>query len=573
MVTPTKSIMTAGGQALPFSLSLVVGAEGHSQYRVLIQSLEENPYRIMESLVEIEEQKDLVIEFEGASGICIEVLWDSGNDHAADQEERIFTLSSQEPYKVLFMNSSDMNQQEEGYRWSCGIYHFQVLYGQTLYHGAFKVNPKNLDNKQYEKMHQMINEHVSGLGYDYLHARSSISCINSRLLKVKVFCGWYGGIEKDLLGYLREIQTSSMYSLGKTYAVEDHPGHLDSRSIRWENGQKGAFFKGTKYLNRKFGPDHDVEENRLVKYRIHRFLAVLKEMRALASSSSGSPISSPNAAKLEEQLSRFQRNLQLIYHTGFWRDIRLTSPQKVYVKRQTSYQRCHELWMEGARIWKRAHDQRVLAPIYKPTAVLYEYYVFFGLLQILEEMGFSTGEETLSQQLESSFFEAGLKPGTTITLYMHGQKIKVIYDQEICYGAEEALETGSHFYSFRPKRRPDIRVDLYERNGGIWRYHSSVILEIKYSPLSNIYRPYKMTTAMEQMEDYRSFKYAYGRDDYHYAPIRDVFCIYPGNDIKPVLYSSPAGIYVQVAPVKGGTDPAGFHGKQELKKLLSAWLL
>ena len=81
-----------------------------------------------------------------------------------------------------------------------------------------------------------------------------------------------------------------------------------------------------------------------------------------------------------------------------------------------------------------------------------------------------------------------------------------------------------------------------------------------------------MANAMEQMEDYRMIKYVSKNGAFRFSPIKEVFCIYPGNAYRPILSAMSCGYYLQIAPDSKEEDPDLFRGRAELKKIILDWL-
>jgi len=95
-----------------------------------------------------------------------------------------------------------------------------------------------------------------------------------------------------------------------------------------------------------------------------------------------------------------------------------------------------------------------------------------------------------------------------------------------------------------------MRVDLYRLKDGQWHYDSSIILEVKYRPLRNIINLDRQgdTQAMEQLNSYRSIGYKYPGGGYNYTPVKMIFCVYPGDNNKDILFPMRYGFMLQFYP-------------------------
>lgn len=104
---------------------------------------------------------------------------------------------------------------------------------------------------------------------------------------------------------------------------------------------------------------------------------------------------------------------------------------------------------------------------------------------------------------------------------------------------KDAEETRRYFFTKKPNRKPDIRLDSYLLSNDTqeWEYHSSIVVEVKYSPLSNIYSENTETKAMAQMESYldiRRLNIINGKRDeiepFNFHPVKFVLCLYAGKN-------------------------------------------
>ncbi len=547
---------------LPFMLSLTIGV-GFNQKKERITGLTRNPQRILECVTEIEELKNLSITMMSESAADVEIIWNKVYKHNDADVEASFTLRN-DITKVLYEHGKE---KDEDYPWSCGVYHFEVIYKGHSYYGAFKIMPKNLDDGQYEKMHEMINSHLKGLGMNHVvYDRKPFEESIQMRMRAEAYASWFCAVAGKLLSNLRAIEQDSLLSLKRGYKPERKEGVTDSRSIRWTYTTKGIALGETYSYNRKTGIFHDTEENRLVKSLLRKMIQQLGgTVTAMI------PDEKSSQGQQEERIRDAQRVKALLF-SPFWRDVQDGPAGGMPGSMRGNYSVFHHLFREGAEVLKRFEGE-LAVPVHKPTSVLYEYYVFFGLYSIMQEIGFRTGEYSLYEQLYQSFYKEGLKPGTKITLYGREVRIDLVYDEEIASSPEKAAEQSGGFYSFRPKRRPDIRADFYRHTaeGGL-QYLSSCIFEVKYSPFSNIYRSTGMANAMEQMEDYRMIKYVSKNGAFRFSPIKEVFCIYPGNAYRPILSAMSCGYYLQIAPDAKEEDPDLFRGRAELKKIIVDWL-
>ena len=91
---------------------------------------------------------------------------------------------------------------------------------------------------------------------------------------------------------------------------------------------------------------------------------------------------------------------------------------------------------------------------------MYEYYAFFIVISILEQIGFE--DRILSvKQYKNIFYLDGLQDGTTVILHRDDIKVHVAFNDLIETHPLIALSKGSDFYNGEDTKKPDIRLDCY----------------------------------------------------------------------------------------------------------------
>jgi hypothetical protein len=148
-------------------------------------------------------------------------------------------------------------------------------------------------------------------------------------------------------------------------------------------------------------------------------------------------------------------------------------------------------------------------------------------------------------------------------------KLKLIYNEIIEGSPQVALLKGSHFFSGDESKKPDVRLDLYNRKTG--EFCCAILFEVKYSPMFNIYQPVGNTKAMEQMYKYWGLKYVEridGKLRYHRKPIQEVICLYPGSSIHRKIIEAGCGTYIQYFPKKNSQQHYEINGEKEILTIL-----
>ena len=91
------------------------------------------------------------------------------------------------------------------------------------------------------------------------------------------------------------------------------------------------------------------------------------------------------------------------------------------------------------------------------------------MAQALQSLGFQPVSGSLSAELLRSGASSGeLRSGTSVVLEHPNRACRIVitYDEQVALQEHVALEEGYPFYSAENNRRPDIRLDMYERADG-----------------------------------------------------------------------------------------------------------
>lgn len=603
-------------QIFPFRLYLLIGNN-----KKAIHHLVSDLKNVLECEYEIEEYKTLAIAMDSEdNGIEIEVIW---NKVFSDEEKDFcdqFVLNNQINKKVLYDESG-----EAIYPWRCGTYIFEVRYQSKSFYGAFSIKPKNITVNQFKKIHQLLNEKIQGITEDLMNfsrgfgAKSFLE--NSHFA---TFYKWYEKVEKRLLATLENIQKESESNVVHDYMIENIPKHIDSNSIKWQNSPKGFLFKQTKYLNRKYFITTDTANNRMIKAKIidlqkrlergkielNQYLSKQREMieetkydlikikeelentlytKAITISSKKKMESTchqlekrlekyveevKQLSKIIDEVKKSRNRLQAVLEKPFWKSVHPNQMKQKTNIRKRSYLLFDKIWKQLNYQPNVHQTEEWLLPVYKPTYVLYEYFVYFVVIECLQSLNFHfpSGFD-LNDQLQFSLYKDGLADGTAISLNSVNGRcfIEVIYNDEMELNSKLAIEKNKHFFSTKFRKKPDIKIDLYEICDRQKVYHSSFVLEVKYRPLFNIYQENGSTSTMEQMDEYRGIKYTDSLGNIKHNIIDEVVCVYPGSDLNKRLFNTDYGYFLELYPDdQEGSDI--LVGENELRELLAKWI-
>ncbi|TXK82573.1 hypothetical protein [Paenibacillus sp. N3.4] len=586
---------------LPFLLTLWEG-EGSSVRRIPLDNLTMQPTHV--SPVQMTENLQLSVEFT----VCEEeaeviFLWDHLIDRNETATEQPIILSSDYKKHVLTRGF-------EEYPWRCGLYQYRVIYQGITYYGTFEIVPRNVTEEQMESIHFTLNQTLEGLVQDYLKMKRAVADPGEleQYASWRYFT-WYKGVEKQLLQAMKAIELNYEVELKQSYVIESIERRQTLKSVRWSAWGNGARYEGVKTLNRRMELHADSEANRLIKHWVRSLLDTMgriivtlqtdydilslqydrleskieleemniQELRQrkvvsrdhLDQTSKMIYGNKQNLIKIAKQLTELQKfeqqcqtnqgTLRKTIHSIFWRDVQDQAPRRLLLGQHHAYSVIYEIW-KGSTSWNKVNRNEpkdLLVPVIKPTSLLYEYYVLFKTIESFRCLGYEPHQDTITEQLQKSFYLGGLQEGTTVRLKKDSSIIVITYDQQVEHVEQIALENQTHFFSPEANRRPDIRIDLYTEpsESSASEFLSSFILEVKYRPIWNIYSDIGYTEAMLQMSKYFMFRYVRlekGIKKYERTPVHNVICIYPGDEQREPLVETGCGSFLQLYPGKQG---------------------
>lgn len=606
--TETAGIyVVSNGEKLPFILKLKFfnSYTNHHKYTIMHELVHAFPY-LRDVVYTIEEYSSFSIQLETEIDCEIVVKWSSIQSNLDTESFQIFKLTNDNPEHVIYQFHPN-----EPFPWSVDYYHFEVYYNQRKYYGTFYVSPKNVEEDELEWMRELINEKLSGLVVDYMRYKKSWNNIDS--IKETSFWylwEWYKTNEMKLLSHLVMIENHSIKAISKTYKVQETARKLDNQSIRWANTPKGLIHNQSKFLNRRTLYINDSEENFNAKrfiIRIQQRLNVIHQMvtkiveelalrqqmineeivknekhleRVSKNNKSTESIKTryrrlvfhkrreliktqeqyENYEKMDYQIRKNLNTLKTVLSNDFWSSISNKRSQRLMLGSHPSYKMLYKIYKEMEQMISQEATKPLQLPVFKKTEVLYEYFVYFSLIDLFIQRGFKAKDELLSQQLTTSFYQEGLEDMTTVELYFEEYFICLVFNEELLTDETEALSRPGHFYTNQVKRKPDIRLDYYKLDQDEPIFQSSVIVEVKYRPLRNIFLPNSVTEVMEQMEQYLSIRRLNmigdklnERDPYNRHPIKLALCLYAGeNHLKSNFVRATCGTFIQYLPEADG---------------------
>lgn len=602
---------------LPFRLIVLEGSQDKSKQ---LSSLTRNPHRFADHVVKVTEflPLELRIASEQDDIKLVFVLEDEELDDDMVDDGGIL-LSSGQPL-VLYRQGDDT-----AYPWRCGRYRFRLRFGDETYYGGLEIAPKNVDIAELNSMHELIEKHVRGLTYDYFHSNFQEGSGHPLFKWHKDFFEWYRRNEKTLLSVLKKIEYEHDWGLVTVYVEETRQSKPDLHSTRWTMTHKGFASHGKKFLNRRMIVTNDILVNRYIKWRVRKLEKQLVEARDFFTKidvefQKNEQERSEKILQLEEQLKKYcydprvyrkylfelkgqlemlqkqcqesgeqrakiLKNLQGInffllrlrgvLSSPFWQAIQEEPVTAKLVFRNPSYIVVDQILRESEqRVEQPKEGFQKFFPAQRPTSLLYEYYVYFMLVEIAKELGWKVTK--IPPLTEQVIVYEGLPDGYTICLRNGDEELRLVFNEEVYYGGNQPFINKGYFYTTGSNRKPDIRIERHRLTlSAPQQFQEAWIIEAKYRPLRNIYSEMVITSTEGQLCSYKNFGYTWKSENGQAFPressvVKKVICVYPGSkeEHEQALFLTNNGVnYLQLCP-QGDTA----RGKDELLNMMKEWL-
>ncbi|MFD0771595.1 hypothetical protein ACFQZ1_22940 [Bacillus sp. CGMCC 1.60114] len=597
------------GERLPFVLKIIVGAEEKGEH-IVLNKLCTSPFTISSCVYKIQELKPLRLHIQSQKSIKITFIWNKVYEGQKQHMEWKYELHERQRTVLLY----EHGKTDYLYPWRCGVYHFEVQVEEELFYGAFQIVPKNFFDDQLE----LIQEYVKSVLGEIILDRGYYK---------KTFVTFTDIEDYSYMRMLRMLP-QKMKKVKQLYYEVQQKTNFEQEYI-WEMRERKPTRKSiitrekkpyAKWYNRCFREKKHCKENGYVKYKTKQFYNKLLEIDSFLRETIQKLESAQQTRREEKKavhtiLQTIERNgsvterdkqkyrnihllkdtdlrkmamkiqeykvlytilqstltyFSYLLYTPFWRGVREEVTLTTHSLPPIYHQLLHQLEFSP----HRNELETSFLFVYKPTFLMYEYYAYFTVIAILQEIGF-IDYLSIAEQVQSYFYLDGLQDGTTIVLDNKDLQLHVAFNDLIETHPLIALSKNSHFYNGEDTKKPDIRIDCYKRGETGYEYQSSIIIEVKYSPMYNIFQPVGNTKATEQMYKYWSIKYVEeqnGKRLFHRRAIYEVICVYPGSNMHAKKIEAGCGVFVQLYPYKTKKGEEKLAGKKELLNIFRHWL-
>ncbi|MED3533965.1 hypothetical protein P4493_23565, partial [Bacillus thuringiensis] len=416
----TKIVDT--NETLPFVLKLIIGNEGKGDY-ILLNRLCTSTTALVQCIYKVQELKPIRLQYNYEIPMNITFIWNKVYEGQKNMKEAQYEINEKKQRVLIY----EHGKTEFFYPWRCGLYHFEVRIEDTTYYGAFQIVPKNFFDDQFEMIQDyvksILNELILDRGY-YKKTFSALSDIE----------------DSSYLVLLRKLPQKMKMIKQIFKKIESSSKFINA--YKWEGKERKPTRRGTivaerkpyaKHYNRKFMEQKNSKENAFLKYKAMQFYHYLIEAKSFLRQTieilerekkkkseefqavktiiqtierNGSVtdrekqkyknIHLLKEADLRKSSMKIQeykilahivhenvQYFQMLMHSSFWMEVTETSNMNLHDLPIPHQQLLHHL-----EVLPQYTDQSPsLLFVYKPTFLVYEYYAFFIVISILEQIG------------------------------------------------------------------------------------------------------------------------------------------------------------------------------------------
>ncbi|GEK58153.1 hypothetical protein CHL76_09500 [Marinococcus halophilus] len=512
---------------------------------------------------------------------------------------------------------------QEEFPWRMGVYFLEVNYKGKIYKGGIYVLPLHLDKNQVESVHQYLDQQVKDIIYDFVFSNQSLLREESADLPQY----WY----YDYTRYLKKHYANFSYSITKilklphnqivtNYSPSLNAMKMDHRSIRWANTTKGLAKNASStqqpyYLNKRKKLEYNTKYNQWLNHILlswkndineverlvnNDYKQVQKKLKSIeediiqykqrikslesrqdAGENAKRDVKSKEKmaqkdlrqAKSQSQnlmdflnvLKRWKYRINYSLRTPLLEQVERTFRKPILKKR--TYVAIDQIFHNAKKLKKEDGEVKTFSPILKQTWQIYEYFCLFKALNILEKQGYTT-VQGLDENILNVYLEDRIPEGTQFILRKNNREIHVWYDHYHANSVEEANENDELFYTLNSKKKPDIKIDFFEKEHDKLTLRHCVVLDAKFSKFHNIFKKNYVNKTTEQLASYYSF--FYNGTERRGTCVDQVVCLYAGVGVKDVQIEKQPITYLKFFPQE--EDFSQTIGENELNQLLREYL-
>lgn len=543
-------------------------------------------------------------------------------DSSDIQKEFVYPLALEPTLNWMHKQSN-----EDTFPWRMGTYFIHVYYKGQTYTTGFFVKPLYLSTVQVHSVHNYLESKIEGIIYDLIYSNESFTDQEEKILS-----NWYYDYARYIIDhkesiyyFLLSIENQPLSNIISCNEVSLTPGRADKRSFKWSTTNKGLSKNSgsgelTYYYNRIKKVDYNHSANRWIKNvlsnwssDIHHVIetisnshaAVQKNLHSLRQKfvslnarkeylNTRREVSKTTKIDIWSQISILEKDIQrhveistqqqdwitemrsifsrMIYllNNSFLKDIERGKIKPIL--KNYNYYQLNSIYDKSKLIQQDEGDNKRYIKILKPFWQIYEYYCLFTVIDSLNRIGFR-----INKGFEPNFVELYhqnlIPPETFFELESDKAVIHCWYDKY--HGDKFAAEQkGDLFFAGQEKKRPDIKLDLYEKQeNGELLFRSSLIFDAKFRKLANMHNNDYATTTYQQLTSYYSFFYLGKNKKSKWHPVvHQVICLYGSEKEAEVRKVVEPIMYIKLFPEIKETGEIETKGEKEVLEDLHYWL-
>lgn len=474
-----------------------------------------------------------------------------------DGDGKIY-LEPSEEIRILFQNYNTH------YPLIPGFYPIKVVAFGEHFFSTMQIEPKQITRAQWEYMKDELEKELKGLAQDFIRNRFGLGCSNVQAIPVKLLYQFellLKNYNKVMIS-LNDIDLKPRYNLKKEYKLTwlSRAKYIDEQSLRYQLTHPDK----KEIIQTSFNKvDYDLLENRWLKMILINFIQLLNHFIEAVDSSI---IEFEEECKKMEKYLKSQRNTQIKYYEKK-KTIHILNKyrEKGRLMKKNFERFCQSNWVKQVSKFKGNSFSNILnldsryrliyqlyrkivsgqfhisiessfTSQWKKTDLLYEIWGYMHICKTLMNIGFKPMQGWIFSYTKN-FFVPTLKPGTIVKFEKGDLTLNLVYNQAIPKKEEKTDLENIPLFSIGNHNCPDGRMDVYKE--GV--YIGSLIFDLKYRQLDNIWNRKNDPKLIEQLTDYKMkilSPYIYGElvptqmKYRRYNPVSVVWGLYPSRDLS-----------------------------------------
>jgi hypothetical protein len=617
---------------LPFELNFLLPFNRHLNITTFWTQLSEGR---KENFLEIHENVALRLQFSEQQNNQIgqiEIETSQYNEYG-DMEPIVIQLNSEFPYDLYKNRWSDNNRgtdPEEVYPWSMGYYLIRIVYNGEEFFSGIQVVPNNMSSNQVKRLQTYLESKVENICHDLIFSQKGFTEELNEIPDYMNYILFLFDYRLEIMSLIHKIQKNPYDEMKTAYQVSPKGGKQTAVSDRWNHTSKGMAYNGgfipqpfsliakknlnlnnrmnqwIKHIMLQWRQDidrvsilvHDDLERLLQQEEQQRFLLVAaqteldriqseRDMLYVQQKQYKSAFLSAEARlkKIMQETEICRRRAKVLDSLSSMLSFVLVQPAfediarpigKPVLKNQT-YFRLDQLYENNRLIKKQEGDRRRYKPVLKRTWKLYEYFVLMQVIDVIRLKNFHFIGGFGQNELES-YLEQGISEGSRFVLESERMVIHVWYDKLLPLTIEDAQRIGEEFYLPTDHRKPDIRLDFYNKlNDKNIQLTGCFVIEVKDSKLRNLYSR-NFNRIRSQLSAYQTIYYCgpntNGNLELKMAPIvKRVYCIHAGEGEggNAIALRFPHS-FLRLCPIMNEKNDISVFGLSELSDIVESWI-